>query len=288
MYRYQSDIPGFKGEKMSLPESLESTASLRLISHILQEPLFDELRTKQQLGYIVHSYYDLAFASPGPMREGNTPGVTPVDGIVVNVLSKKVAPDEVAKRIDTFMEEFRNTLQNFPESEISDHAKALKTKMLKPIQKLGSEVSNHYSKIRRYAPEVLVTGGTDSDLPWDNSKPLAYAIEKLKRDDLVRAWDRLTLPKSRSRVISLVYGSTFPSPSDVRNSGRVVVDSLPDLIKLREQLPVINGKSRGMPSLLNQLASNKLLASGTVVALLGVGFVGLSMLSKSKKQHETK
>jgi len=67
-----------------------------------------------------------------------------------------------------------------------------------------------------------------------------------------------------------------------------VVDSLPDLIKLREQLPVINGKSRGMPSLLNQLASNKLLASGTVVALLGVGFVGLSMLSKSKKQHETK
>ena len=270
---------------MSSPESLQSSASIRLISHILREPLFDELRTKQQLGYIVHSYYDLSFSAPEPLKEGNHPLVTPVDGLVVNVLSKKVAPTEVAKRIDTFMEEFRTTLENTPESEIADHAKALKAKMLKPIQKLGSETSNHFSKIRRYAPEILAAGGSDEDLPWDNAKPLANAIESLKREDLVKTWDRLTSPKSRSRVVSHVYGSTYPVPSDLRSapSARIVVDSLPSLIKLRNQLPRVDGKTRSLPNILNQLGSNKVLVGATTVALLGVGYVGLSMLSKSKK-----
>lgn len=272
---------------MSSAESLRSSASIRLISHILREPLFDELRTKQQLGYIVHSYYDLCFSSLGPLKEGNQPLVTPVDGLVVNVLSKKVAPAEVAKRIDAFLDDFRTTLKNTPESEIEDHAKALKTKMLKPIQKLGSETSNHFSKIRRYAPEILNSGGSDVDLPWDNSKPLASAIEKLKREDLVKTWDRLTLPKSRSRVVSYVYGTTFPLPVDMRSpaSARVVVDSLPSLVKLRNQLPNIDGKTPAPVFISNPISSlsKKLLVGATAVALLGAGYVGLAMLSKSKK-----
>ena len=283
--RYQSNIPGFKGELMSSAESLQSSASIRLISHILREPLFDELRTKQQLGYIVHSYYDLSFSSLGPLKEGNQPLVTPVDGLVVNVLSKKVAPAEVAKRIDAFLEDFRTTLENTPESEIEDHAKALKTKMLKPIQKLGSEANSHFSKIRRYAPEVLISGGSDVDLPWDNAKPLATAIEKLKREDLVKTWDRLTLPKSRSRVLSHVYGSTFPLPSDTCSaaSARVVVDSLPSLIKLRNKLPTIDGKTPAPTIISNPISARKFLVGATAVALLGAGYVGLTMLSKSKK-----
>jgi hypothetical protein len=88
---------------LSHPESLHSTASIRLLSHILREPFFDELRTKQQLGYIVHSYYDISFSSPAPQKQGtNMPLMTPVDCFVVSVLSKKVAPTEVAQRIDAF------------------------------------------------------------------------------------------------------------------------------------------------------------------------------------------
>ena len=46
-------------------------------------------------GYIVHSYYDLAFSSQAPGKAGsNEPLMTPVDCLVVNVLSKKVAPAE--------------------------------------------------------------------------------------------------------------------------------------------------------------------------------------------------
>lgn len=274
---------------MSSRESLHSSATIRLLSHILREPLFDELRTKQQLGYIVHSYYDLSFSSPGPSKSGNQPSMTPVDSLVINVLSKKVPPAEVAQRIDTFLEDFRNSLANTPESEIESHAKALKTKLLKPIQKLGSEASNHFSKIRRYGPEILLGGGSAADLPWDNAKTLAAEIENLKGEDLVKTWDRLILPKSRSRVVSHVYGSTFPLPEETRlaSSPRKVVDSLDQLVKLRSGLYRYQDGQKGAGSgLLNKIVSNKMYTGAAAVAIIGVGYIGLTVLTRSKKSSK--
>lgn len=42
---YQSQVPGFRGHRPH-PESLESTAAIQLICHMLREPLFNTLRTK--------------------------------------------------------------------------------------------------------------------------------------------------------------------------------------------------------------------------------------------------
>jgi secreted Zn-dependent insulinase-like peptidase len=43
------------GEDVHQWDSLSQSAVLSLLSHLLTEPLFDQLRTKEQLGYIVHS-----------------------------------------------------------------------------------------------------------------------------------------------------------------------------------------------------------------------------------------
>jgi len=287
-FSFQSTIPGFKGEKISSEESLQSSASIRLLTHILREPLFDELRTKQQLGYIVHSYYDISFSSPSPQKYGNKPCTTPIDCIVINVLSKKVSPQVVSERIDSFLDDFRTQLCNTPESEIEDHAKALKTKLLKPIQKLGTEAQSQFGKIRRYGPEILTGGGVDKDLPWDNSKTMANAIGKLKREDLVSTWDRMVRPQTRSRVVSHVYGSTFPLPAETTKaaSSRKIVDSVPGLLKFRGSLARFEGtgKTTLMPwRYLSQFGSNKVVTGAAVVALVGVGYMGITMLGRSKK-----
>lgn len=47
---YQSGVPSFKGSKISKPASLVECASIRTLARMLREPLFNELRTKQQLG----------------------------------------------------------------------------------------------------------------------------------------------------------------------------------------------------------------------------------------------
>ena len=141
---------------------------------------------------------------------------TPIDFITINVLSRKVPPPEVKARIDEFLDGFRETLVNMPESEIRHQADALSEKMLKPIQKLDTEATNQFSKIRRYGPEVLNAGGTDRDLPWDSIKALAYEIKSLNREDLLETWDQMVATDARSRVTSCVYGTTFPLESSAR------------------------------------------------------------------------
>jgi insulysin len=123
---YQSPIPSFKGEEISHPEGLKSTSAIRLICHMLREPLFDELRTKQTLGYVVSSYFELGYSTrihPGSVT-------VPIDFITINVLSRKLSPPEIANRIDEFLDRFRESLQGMPESEIQSHADALSSKSI--------------------------------------------------------------------------------------------------------------------------------------------------------------
>jgi len=276
---YQSHIPGFRGADFSCPESLQSTASLRLISHMLREPLFDTLRTKQQLGYIVSSYYDLEFSHSDATA-------TPIDLLSINVLSRKVSPPDVATRIDDFLIGFRGSLMNMPESEIRDHADALSSKLLKPMQSLSSEASNHFSKIRRYAPEILRAGGNDSDLPWKSVEDLAGSIQALQRKDLVETWDRVVLGTDRSRVVSMVYGSTFPLDEKLArkratSSKSVVVNNAADLLKLRRNLKPYENKVERASQFAKLLPSSTYARLGFAAAAVGV--IGFTLSARRKR-----
>ena len=114
---FQSQTPGFKGldvDSTSTQNSLIQTAALRTVCHILKEPLFNQLRTKEQLGYVVNSYYDIDFSSQGwfPDQAHDEPalGTTPINSVVVNVLSRKVPPPVLTRRVDEFLETFRDKL----------------------------------------------------------------------------------------------------------------------------------------------------------------------------------
>jgi hypothetical protein len=115
---FQSQTPGYKGldvASTSTNDSLVQTAALRTICHMLREPLFDQLRTKQQLGYIVNSYYDIDFSSQSwtsdqTLDDETIFGTVPINSIIVNVLSRKVPPPVITQRIDEFLDSFRDKL----------------------------------------------------------------------------------------------------------------------------------------------------------------------------------
>jgi secreted Zn-dependent insulinase-like peptidase len=112
---FQSSTPSFKGRYLSTEESLVQSAAIRTLCHMLKEPLFNNLRTKEQLGYIVSSYYDRSISHHRLVdcsAEGiDFNGATPIDSIVVNVLSRKVPPPVLTERIDKFLGTFRETLK---------------------------------------------------------------------------------------------------------------------------------------------------------------------------------
>ena len=294
---YQSSIPSFKGEKLSDPLGLESSTSIRLLCHILREPLFNSLRTRQQLGYIVSSYYDIGISSQSNV-DGQMPSSTPIDSISINVLSQKMPPPKIVARIDDFINGFRKQLEEMPESEIQDHADALATKLLKPIQKLQSEASNQYSKIIRYGPEVSYQSN-EIEIPWDTTKSIATAIQGKTRNDLIKAWDRMTHPHKRSRIVSCVYGKKFP----LQNSSRAptgwstflfpllkteikIVNSFSDLLKFRTTLPNFSEPSNintgGFFHTMQKRRGTYLVGLGAVT-ILGLGFAIVNYRSSLPK-----
>ena len=108
-------------------------------------------RFPSQCSYVVHSSYELAFSSAWPdsntlCDEASTlmrslREITPIDSIVMSILSKNTNPLDVASRIDNFLAEFRVILETMPQSELQDHAASVSKQLRKPIQSLGDEVS---------------------------------------------------------------------------------------------------------------------------------------------------
>jgi insulysin len=292
---YQSQVPGFRGPDLSSKESLYSSAAVRLLCHMLREPLFDELRTKQALGYIVNSYHEIGFSSRPCTETDSTAAIhwsVPVDFINISILSRKLAPPEVVMRIDDFLSSFRKSLANMPESQIQEYASSLSAILVKPIQKLGTEASMQFSKIHRYAPQVLASSVKES-IPWDNSKLMATTIRSLSRQALLDAWDRIMLPASRARVVSCVYGTTFPLDksqiASPRSGTKVIVDSLSDIIEFRKQLPVYENRVSPVSmwrlrSFVPRMPSSSL----GLAAIIGVGAIatGWSIMTRAKKTNK--
>jgi secreted Zn-dependent insulinase-like peptidase len=169
-----------------------------------------------------------------------TPLTTSIDSLTVYVLSRKVAPKDIALRIDDFLLNFRSKLEDMRTNEIRDYIESLANEITKPIRTLGTEASNQFGKIKRYAPETSCADNEFSleDIPFDNAEVLAAALRKLDRRMILDVYDSLIMKKeSRSRILTHVYGRTFPlkevPPS---TSSKVYLSSMNELMTKRKSL----------------------------------------------------
>lgn len=228
----------------------------------------------------------------------SAPLTTSIDSLVIYVLSQKEKPIEVANRIDDFLLNFKTRLEEMPPSDIEDYADSLAKALTKPIRKLGDEASNHMTKIRRYAPETLIEG-TDysvNDLPWDNPEVLAAAVRKLDRDAILQVYDSLVVKaESRSKIVSFVYGKTFPmEPSQIRAGGKFFASSMEELMEKRKSLiaydPSRNYPKENVGSMWRTLGKNKttMRYAMAAAAVVGVGVWGtMAIRGKGDQKKQT-
>jgi hypothetical protein len=150
------------------------------------------------------------------------------------------------------------------------------------------------------------------DLPWNSVKTLARAIESCSRQDLLTVWDRMMLPEhGASRVVSCVYGTTFPLPkepitaSSTRSNSKVIVNSIPQVVALRKTCPAYDNTiianmankkgarffSSGTASALlvkarhysTSSTSGSLVSAAALASFVGVGAVGWMLFNRGKK-----
>ena len=146
-------------------------------------------------------------------------------------------------------------------------------------------------------------------LPWDSVQAVAGSIQALSRSDLLETWDRMTHPSSRSRVVSCVYGNTFPlndapatkgiattSKWNVQQRSKVV-NSFHDLLQLRKRLEVFDDQLttrkrryhwNPLVRLASSQSSSRVLTMFGISCMLGVGVVGLTMAIRNQKMKSWK
>jgi len=152
--------------QLGAARDLRMSMVLRLTEALMEEPLFDSLRTKQQLGYV---------ASCG-MRTTNL-----VHGLSIWLMSSKATPAEICRRVETFLIDFRKQVQDMPANEFERYVSSVAAQKLEPHKALASVQEAAWEELqeRRYL--------------FDRPLREATALSSVRREDILEMLDRSIL-----------------------------------------------------------------------------------------------
>ncbi|KAJ6446345.1 a-pheromone processing metallopeptidase Ste23 [Purpureocillium lavendulum] len=200
-------------------------AKTLLIDQMVHEPAFDQLRTKEQLGYIVFS----------SMRVFAT-----VCGFRFLVQSERT-PEYLDRRIEAFLGRFGQTLDEMSDSEFEGHKRSLINKRLEKLRNLDQEWSRHWTHI------------SNEYYSFDQAKIDAEHVKGLTKAEMVEFYNQFFSPTSNTRarisvhmhargageldlkVIDLLQSLGLKDvPREKRQNVGLLADYLKDDVKLSE------------------------------------------------------
>ncbi|RZB40351.1 nardilysin-like, partial [Asbolus verrucosus] len=160
------------------PFSIRDSVIIEIILLIIQEPLFDTLRTKEQLGY--HVYCSI--------RE--TYGILGFT-ITVNAQATKNSTQYVDSRIEKFIKQASDLLVNMSAKSFEETKRDLiKMKQCTDVH-LKEEVNRNWSEI------------IDDDYIFDRLKQEIKAIEQLKSSEVKKWWEKHSFCGNRNNCRKL-------------------------------------------------------------------------------------
>ncbi|WFD42936.1 insulysin [Malassezia psittaci] len=159
------------------PTDVKLRATLSLFAQIANEPCFDQLRTKEQLGYLVFS---------GVRRNVGAMGFR------VIVQSERDS-DYLASRIDAFLVQLKGLLTGMNAEEFSAHQRSLINKKRETMKNLGEETSRLWTAIQ--------SGYYD----FSSRERDIEQLEQLTKDDVLAFMDTYVHPDSMQRAKSVTH-----------------------------------------------------------------------------------
>ena len=174
------------------PTSLAGLTQTRMVGQVLTAAFFNDIRTEQQLGYVVH-------AGGGEIE--NMPTVN------FYVQSSKVGPKELQRRIDQFIQKQFSAVKGMSEEEFNQHKTGL-------ITNIKRQDKNLLERTRRLWDEL----GDGFDR-FNKREQLAAAISAMTRQELVDAYDKLLIAPGKKRLISRNFGKAHRD-EDFQNASK--------------------------------------------------------------------
>ncbi|CAK8995286.1 unnamed protein product, partial [Durusdinium trenchii] len=180
------------------PEALERLAEMQVLSSVMSDAFYEQLRTREQLGYIVSCRAD--------RNEGVFSLVCVVQGAAKSAL-------EVLKRIDAFLDSVPDTLKAKSDAEIQSLADSLAQARLARPQQLLSAVERSWGEIR--SQEFL----------WSRPLDEALALRKVRKAQVIEAFNRWVRPggAERRRLCSLVLRGAEAAARQLEGEGAEIL-----------------------------------------------------------------
>uniref|UniRef100_A0A0E0KDF5 Peptidase M16 N-terminal domain-containing protein n=1 Tax=Oryza punctata TaxID=4537 RepID=A0A0E0KDF5_ORYPU len=167
-----------------------------LFSNIIEEPCFDQLRTKEQLGYTVDSSPRMTYR---------------VLAYCFRVMSSKYSPVYLQSRIDSFIDGLSALLDGLDEETFEHHRSGLIADKLEKDPSLSYQTGDYWSQIveKRYM--------------FDMSKLEAEELRTVRKEDVISWYNTYIKPSSpkRRRLAIHVYGCN----SDIAEAAKLTEQS---------------------------------------------------------------
>ncbi|MHA7880038.1 MAG: insulinase family protein [Saccharospirillum sp.] len=202
--------------------SLNERARYALLGHILGAPYFTELRTEEQLGYIV-------FARSWETRSW--------PGLVVYVQSPETDPALLHLYSDRFMGRYLQRLRSMPEAEFDRYKAGL-------INQITAPEKNLYELSQSYWQAIL-----DGNPHFNTRQRLAQEINTISRDGFVRFFSNELIGDSARRLVIHKVGADHAE--DYQRHLEAVVG-----FQVAEALEAVHSEVRWQEPRFNNLESN--------------------------------
>lgn len=207
----------------SLEKSEKQHVLIELIASIIEEPFYNELRTKKQLGYIVAS---------------GLKGLAETRTLSFVVQSNVATSDELTLAILSFLDRAENEVfQKLNQGDIAVYAKSLIEKKTEPDRDLAIEVTRNWSEI------------ACGRLQFDRLQQEAASLLSVKKEDVLSCWKMLYSGDGRRVLITEMIPASSGEPPATTGYRRrdfpsqsfsLGVDDIEEFRRVRE--PLVYGR----------------------------------------------
>jgi secreted Zn-dependent insulinase-like peptidase len=178
-------------------QSIQEQARFLMLGQVISSPFYDQLRTRQKLGYVV-------FSSAMPVRD--------IPGLVFAVQAPGHSADAVQKSIDQFLENFSGMLEAMDDGVFEQQRQGLLSELLAADQKLTERSDYYWREIDRRA------------FDFNTRERLARAIRAITKKTLMDALDSMLSDGGDRELRINAYGTAFPRSGNIDREIRSTAD----------------------------------------------------------------
>lgn len=168
-------------------ETPATRAAAAVIGNFMRTPYFEELRTRQQLGYIVGS------AASASLRERM---------LLYVIQSSEYAPDELRRRSEAFIAELPATLAELPTEEWETL-----------IAGVRSQLEQKPKSIAEKADKLFVLG-YDFDGEWNRTQDVLAALDHLDQAAVAERFATIVDPANSALMLTLLNSANHDASED--------------------------------------------------------------------------